>query len=192
MSKVKLKNLAEEMSVEIKDILAKCKDLSIIARSSASNITEEEAEKIKLAFSNQDTDFNNKKSPRDIVKRSGATVTIRRKQAPKKPVEEKKAALDEDASDSPVEPKMPDTTSSQTIVKDVDAGSVETDISDNTQDAPAPSGSKRAYTPPPPGQKTTKPVEPEAEKSGKHSDRPRFSPGQGQDRKKESKDSKPA
>ncbi len=93
MSKVKLKNLAEEMSVEIKDILAKCKDLSIIARSSASNITEEEAEKIKLAFSNQDTDLNNKKSPRDIVKRSGATVTIRRKQAPKKPVEEKKAAL---------------------------------------------------------------------------------------------------
>ena len=59
MSKVKLKNLAVEMSVEIKDILAKCKDLSIIARSSASNITEEEAEKIKLAFSNQDSDLNN-------------------------------------------------------------------------------------------------------------------------------------
>ena len=169
MSKVKLKNLAVEMSVEIKDILAKCKDLSIIARSSASNITEEEAEKIKLAFSNQDTDLNNKKSPRDIVKRSGATVTIRRKQAPKKPVEEKKAALDEDASGSPVEPKMPDTTSSQTTVKDIDAGSVETDIPDNTQDAPASSGSKRAYTPPLPDQKTTKPVEPEAEKLGKHS-----------------------
>jgi len=188
MSKVKLKNLAEEMSVEIKDILAKCKDLSIIARSSASNITEEEAEKIKLAFSNQDTDLNNKKSPRDIVKRSGATVTIRRKQAPKKPVEEKKAALDKDTSDSPVEPEIPDKTSSQTTIKDIDAGSVETDMPDDTQDAPAPSGSKRAYTPPPPGQKTTKPVEPEAEKSGKHSDRPRFSPGQGQDKKKESKD----
>ena len=45
--KTKVKDLALEISVEIKDILSKCKELSIIARSSSSNISDEDAEKIK-------------------------------------------------------------------------------------------------------------------------------------------------
>ena len=189
MGKVKLKNLAVEMSVEIKDVLAKCKDLSIIARSSASNITEEEAEKIKLAFSNKTPDSNNKKSPRDIVKRTGVTVTIRRKQAPKKPIEEKKAVLENDTGDDPVELETLDKTPSQATIKDVDAGSVPTDTLDNTQDTSAPSDSKKAHTPPPSDQKTAEPVESKTEKLGKQSDRSRFSSGQAQDKKKESKGS---
>ena len=187
MGKVKLKNLAVEMSVEIKDVLAKCKDLSIIARSSASNITEEEAEKIKLAFSNETPDSNNKKSPRDIVKRTGATVTIRRKQAPKEPIEEKKAVLENDTGDDPVELETLDKTPSRATIKDVDAGSVPTDTLDDTQDASAPSDSKKAHTPPPLDQKTVEPVESKTEKLGKQSDRSRFSSGQAQDKKKESK-----
>ena len=39
--KTKVKDLALEISVEIKDILSKCKELSIIARSSSSNISDE-------------------------------------------------------------------------------------------------------------------------------------------------------
>ena len=89
MDKIKLKNLADEISIEVKDILAKCKDLSIIARSSASNVTDEEAEKIRIAFQNKNPSPNDSKSPRDIIKRSGATVTIRRKKASKDSIKEK-------------------------------------------------------------------------------------------------------
>jgi len=66
MNKIKLKNLAEEISIEIKDILIKCNDLSIIARSSESIITDEEAEKIRVAFLNKYSVQNNMKSPRGI------------------------------------------------------------------------------------------------------------------------------
>ena len=79
--KTKVKDLAIEISVEIKDILSKCKELSIIARSSSSNISDEDAEKIKNSFSK--SQIVKEKSDRDIVKRTGSKVTIRRKKAAK-------------------------------------------------------------------------------------------------------------
>ena len=79
--KTKVKDLALEISVEIKDILSKCKELSIIARSSSSNISDEDAEKIKNSFSK--SQIVKEKSDRDIVKRTGSKVTIRRKKAAK-------------------------------------------------------------------------------------------------------------
>ncbi len=83
MEKIKIKDLALEISVDIKDIISKCKDLSIVARSSSSSVAREDAEKIKSSFSNHKIDST--KSERDIVKRSGAKVTIRRKKASLKP-----------------------------------------------------------------------------------------------------------
>ncbi len=79
--KTKVKDLALEISVEIKDILSKCKELSIIARSSSSSISDEDAEKIKNSFSK--SQIVKEKSDRDIVKRTGSKVTIRRKKAAK-------------------------------------------------------------------------------------------------------------
>ena len=79
--KTKVKDLALEISVEIKDILSKCKELSIIARSASSSISDEDAEKIKNSFSK--SQIVKEKSDRDIVKRTGSKVTIRRKKAAK-------------------------------------------------------------------------------------------------------------
>ena len=87
MGKVKIKDLATEISITVKDVLSKCKDLSIIARSSASSISEDDAAKIKISFSPDNDKV--KKSPRDVIKRSGAKVTIRRKKAPVFKIEEK-------------------------------------------------------------------------------------------------------
>ena len=87
MRKVKIKDLATEISITVKDVLSKCKDLSIIARSSASSISEDDAAKIKISFSPDNDKV--KKSPRDVIKRSGAKVTIRRKKAPVFKIEEK-------------------------------------------------------------------------------------------------------
>ena len=87
MGKVKIKDLATEISITVKDVLSKCKDLSIIARSSASSISEDDAAKIKITFSPDNDKV--KKSPRDVIKRSGAKVTIRRKKAPVFKIEEK-------------------------------------------------------------------------------------------------------
>ena len=93
MEKIKIKDLALEISVDIKDIISKCKDLSIVARSSSSSVASEDAEKIKSSFSNHKIDST--KSERDIVKRSGAKVTIRRKKASLKPkVEDKTLSLE--------------------------------------------------------------------------------------------------
>ena len=93
MEKIKIKDLALEISVDIKDIISKCKDLSIVARSSSSSVAREDAEKIKSSFSNHKIDST--KSERDIVKRSGAKVTIRRKKASLKPkVEDKTLSLE--------------------------------------------------------------------------------------------------
>ena len=66
MEKIKIKDLALEISVDIKDIISKCKDLSIVARSSSSSVAREDAEKIKSSFSNRKIDST--KSERDIVK----------------------------------------------------------------------------------------------------------------------------
>ena len=87
MGKVKIKDLATEISITVKDVLSKCKDLSIIARSSASSISEDDAAKIKISFSPDNDKV--KKSPRDVIKRSGAKVTIRRKKPPVFKIEEK-------------------------------------------------------------------------------------------------------
>ena len=93
--KTKVKDLALEISVEIKDILSKCKELSIIARSSSSNISDEDAEKIKNSFSK--SQIVKEKSDRDIVKRTGSKVTIRRKKAAKvKEVVEEKNSVQSD------------------------------------------------------------------------------------------------
>ena len=56
MEKIKIKDLALEISVDIKDIISKCKDLSIVARSSSSSVASEDAEKIKSSFSNHKID----------------------------------------------------------------------------------------------------------------------------------------
>ena len=74
-TKMKVKELALEVSVEIKDILSKCKDLSIIARSSSSSIKDEDVVRIKNSFAK--SKIVTKTSERDTVKRSGAKVTIR-------------------------------------------------------------------------------------------------------------------
>ena len=93
--KTKVKDLALEISVEIKDILSKCKELSIIARSSSSNISDEDAEKIKNSFSK--SQIVKEKSDRDIVKRTGSKVTIRRKKAAKvKEVVEERNSVESD------------------------------------------------------------------------------------------------
>tara|TARA_Y100001970_G_scaffold126414_1_gene156355 strand:+ start:40835 stop:43345 length:2511 start_codon:yes stop_codon:yes gene_type:complete len=84
--KTKVKDLALEISVEIKDILSKCKELSIIARSASSTIKDEDVERIKGSFSK--SKIKTEKSDRDIVKRAGGKVTIRRKKM--KPKEEPK------------------------------------------------------------------------------------------------------
>ncbi|MBT6795361.1 GTP-binding protein [bacterium] len=78
-TKMKVKELALEVSVEIKDILSKCKDLSIIARSASSSIEDEDVVRIKNSFAK--SKIVTKTSERDTVKRSGAKVTIRRKKA---------------------------------------------------------------------------------------------------------------
>ena len=78
-AKMKVKDLALEISVEIKDILSKCKDLSIIARSSSTSIADEDVIRIKTSFSK--SQISTEKSDRDIVTRTGAKVTIRRKKA---------------------------------------------------------------------------------------------------------------
>ena len=75
MGKTKLKDLALEISVEIKDLLSKCKELSIVARSSASSVTDEDVLRIKNSFFPDATNIKTQKSPRDIVKRTGAKVT---------------------------------------------------------------------------------------------------------------------
>ena len=75
-TKMKVKELALEVSVEIKDILSKCKDLSIIARSSSSSIKDEDVVRIKNSFAK--SKIVTKTSERDTVKRSGARVIIRR------------------------------------------------------------------------------------------------------------------
>ncbi len=104
MEKIKIKDLALEISVDIKDIISKCKDLSIVARSSSSSVAREDAEKIKSSFSNRKIDST--KSERDIVKRSGAKVTIRRKKASIKPkVEDETLALEVKEAATVVEAK---------------------------------------------------------------------------------------
>ena len=86
MDKIRIKELADQMSLDVKDILSKCKELSIVARTQSSSITLEDANKIKISIIGKPINSNSQKE-NDIVKRSGSRVTIRRKK--KEPVKEK-------------------------------------------------------------------------------------------------------
>ena len=78
MSKIKIKELSDQMSLEVKDILSKCKELSIIARTQSSSISLDDAKKIKIALVGEPI-LSKPKDENDIIKRSGSKVTIRRK-----------------------------------------------------------------------------------------------------------------
>ena len=78
MSKIKIKELSDQMSLEVKDILSKCKELSIIARTQSSSISLDDAKKIQIALVGEPI-LRKPKDENDIIKRSGSKVTIRRK-----------------------------------------------------------------------------------------------------------------
>ena len=88
MSKIKIKELSDQMSLEVKDILSKCKELSIIARTQSSSISFDDAKKIQIALVGEPI-LRKPKDENDIIKRSGSKVTIRRKKKePSKKTEE--------------------------------------------------------------------------------------------------------
>ena len=88
MSKIKIKELSDQMSLEVKDILSKCKELSIIARTQSSSISLDDAKKIQIALVGE-PNLRKPKDENDIIKRSGSKVTIRRKKKePSKKTEE--------------------------------------------------------------------------------------------------------
>ena len=88
MSKIKIKELSDQMSLDVKDILSKCKELSIIARTQSSSISLDDAKKIQIALVGEPI-LRKPKDENDIIKRSGSKVTIRRKKKePSKKTEE--------------------------------------------------------------------------------------------------------
>lgn len=101
MDKIRIKELADQMSLDIKDILTKCKELSIVARTQSSSISLDDANKIKISIVGKPINSNLQKE-NDIVKRSGSRVTIRRKK--KEPIKEK-----------PKEPAQPKIESKETV-----------------------------------------------------------------------------
>ena len=50
MDKIRIKELADQMSLDVKDILNKCKELSIVARTQSSSISLDDANKIKISI----------------------------------------------------------------------------------------------------------------------------------------------
>lgn len=100
MGKIKIKELSEQMSLEVKDILSKCKELSIIARTQSSSISIEDAKRIQVSLVGEPI-LNKPKDDNNIIKRSGSRVTIRRK----KKEEPKKEKLPVDNDDATSEPK---------------------------------------------------------------------------------------
>lgn len=86
MDKIRIKELADQMSLDVKDILTKCKELSIVARTQSSSVSLDDANKIKISIVGKPLNSNLQKE-NDIVKRSGSRVTIRRKK--KEPIKEK-------------------------------------------------------------------------------------------------------
>ena len=101
MDKIRIKELADQMSLDVKDILNKCKELSIVARTQSSSISLDDANKIKISIVGKPINSNLQKE-NDIVKRSGSRVTIRRKK--KEPIKEK-----------PKEPAQPQIESKETV-----------------------------------------------------------------------------
>ena len=81
MSKIKIKELSEKMSLDVKEILAKCKELSIVARTQSSSISLEDAKKIQISLVGEPI-LKKPKTDNEIIKRSGSKVTIRRKKRP--------------------------------------------------------------------------------------------------------------
>ena len=101
MDKIRIKELANQMSLDVKDILTKCKELSIVARTQSSSISLDDANKIKISIVGKPINSNLQKE-NDIVKRSGSRVIIRRKK--KEPIKEK-----------PKEPAQPKIESKETV-----------------------------------------------------------------------------
>lgn len=101
MDKIRIKELADQMSLDVKDILTKCKELSIVARTQSSSISLDDANKIKISIVGKPINSNLQKE-NDIVKRSGSRVIIRRKK--KEPIKEK-----------PKEPAQPKIESKETV-----------------------------------------------------------------------------
>ena len=104
MDKIRIKELADQMSLEVKDILNKCKELSIVARTQSSSISLDDANKIKISIVGKPINSNLQKE-NDIVKRSGSRVTIRRKK--KEPIKEK-----------PKEPAQQQIESKETVIEE--------------------------------------------------------------------------
>ena len=105
MDKIRIKELADQMSLDVKDILTKCKELSIVARTQSSSISLDDANKIKISIVGKPINSNLQKE-NDIVKRSGSRVTIRRKR--KEPIKEK-----------PKEPVQPQIESKETVKEEI-------------------------------------------------------------------------
>ena len=104
MDKIRIKELADQMSLDVKDILTKCKELSIVARTQSSSISLDDANKIKISIVGKPINSNLQKE-NDIVKRSGSRVTIRRKK--KEPIKEK-----------PKEPAQQQIESKETVIEE--------------------------------------------------------------------------
>ena len=111
-SKTKVKDLALEVSVQIKDILSKCKELSIVARSASSAISDEDVKRIKSSFSK--SKIVTEKSDRDIVKRTGGKVTIRRKK--KEPKKEPETPIIEKSEEHILEKTLEEKAESKTKI----------------------------------------------------------------------------
>ena len=191
MGKTKLKDLALEISVEIKDLLSKCKELSIVARSSASSVTDEDVLRIKNSFFPDATNIKTQKSPRDIVKRTGAKVTIRRKKAP----------IVKDKEKEP-EQKIEKVVSSEEKDLDQNKAKERTNQSQAKQNQksvkPSSRESKRVYDPakekdsPSEGkQKTEKTNKPFKKNEVEAKPKPKFPPEAVAEKKRETKKSKP-
>ena len=117
MGKIKIKELSEQMSLEVKDILSKCKELSIIARTQSSSISIEDAKRIQVSLVGEPI-LNKPKDDNNIIKRSGSRVTIRRKK--KEEPKKEKLPVDNDEATSEPKHKASDLNEIKTKSKDSD------------------------------------------------------------------------
>ncbi|MGB7413297.1 MAG: translation initiation factor IF-2 N-terminal domain-containing protein, partial [Thermosynechococcaceae cyanobacterium] len=79
--KVRIYKLAQELSLENKDVLDACKQLDIAVKSHSSTITEDEAAKIRKTVSSAEP-----KRPASPPRRTAAAATPKKPNAPPKPV----------------------------------------------------------------------------------------------------------
>lgn len=78
MGKIKIHEIAKEMGLTSKEIIEKANELGIEAKSHMSGVDEEEASKIKSAFSKNDKKGENKKAQVKEEKKNSSPVIIRR------------------------------------------------------------------------------------------------------------------